>query len=137
LDEEFSNTIKDKIKGSKGIKYKPVFVTKDKIQVYMNACDVVVFPYQESLTSGAVILAMSFGKACIAPKLGCLQDVLDNTGAFMYESKDKDGLVNALKFVCTNKEKLEGMGQYNRHKVLQWSWDFVASETKKVYLDCI
>jgi len=58
----------------------------------MNACDVVVFPYQEILTSGAVILAMSFGRACVAPRLGCIQDVLDDKGAFIYEPSNKAGL---------------------------------------------
>lgn len=41
------------------------FVSDDKFQTYMNACDVVVLPYQDILTSGAVILAMSFGRARI------------------------------------------------------------------------
>ncbi|WP_242482112.1 glycosyltransferase, partial [Trichormus variabilis] len=66
-----------KIDNEPNIKFIPGFVPSEKLQIYLNACDVVVFPYRDILTSGAVMLAMSFGRACIAPRKGCIAEVLD------------------------------------------------------------
>ncbi|MFS8641463.1 MAG: glycosyltransferase, partial [Symbiobacteriaceae bacterium] len=50
------------------------------IQLYMNAADAVVMPYEEIFTSGTVVLAMSFGRAVVAPRRGCLAEVVDGQG---------------------------------------------------------
>jgi len=136
MNEDFSNCIRERIAGSKGLQYKPGFVPQDEIQIYMNASDVAVFPYREILTSGAVILAMSFARACVAPKLGCVRDILDDNGAFLYEPEEKDGLLNALKAACANRRNAASMGLYNLQKVLPWNWVTIAAETNKVYLEC-
>jgi beta-1,4-mannosyltransferase len=136
LNEQLSNCIRDKIAGSDGIRYIPEFVPQNEIQIYMNASDVLVFPYHEILTSGSAILAMSFARACIAPKLGCIQDILDDNGAFLYNPDETDGLLNALKTAYANREHIPTMGQYNLRIVSPWNWDFVAAETYKVYLKC-
>ena len=61
LNDELTSVIREKIQGCNNIKFAPGFVAEDQIQVFMNASDIVVFPYRTILTSGAVILAMSFG----------------------------------------------------------------------------
>ncbi len=136
-NDDFSNTLKLKIAGVKGIRYKPGFVPQNEIQLYMNACDVAVFPYQQILTSGSVILAMSFARACVAPKLGCIRDILDDKGAFLYDPQEKNALLNALKAACANRENLQKMGRHNWQKVLSWTWDYIAAETLKVYQKCL
>src|SRR5690606_40109602 len=75
----------------------PHFVPDAEIQVYMNAADAVVLPYHDVLTSGAVVLAMSFGKACIAARIGCIPDMLDDAGAILYDPDRSDGRREALK----------------------------------------
>jgi len=137
LSSEFSSAIKAKIGGSKGIHYKPGFVPEDEVQVYMNACDVVVFPYREILTSGAVILAMSFGKPCIAPRLGCIPDVLDNKGAFLYEPDGEEALLKTLRYAIERKGELQCMGEHNRRLAEQWNWISIAEKTKDVYWRCL
>lgn len=118
------------------IMFVPGFVPDDRLQVYMNACDVVVFPYQEVLTSGAAILAMSFGKACIAPRIGCFQDVLDDSGAFLYDPDIEDGLFQAMNCAIQNSSSLLSMGKYNQQLATQWDWDKIAQKTLDVYLQC-
>ena len=83
--EKLKREIHDLCGNDDNIVFLSTFIEPEDIQIYMNACDAVVFPYQKILTSGAVILAMSFGRACIAPKVGCIPDVLDENGAFLYE----------------------------------------------------
>lgn len=118
------------------IMFVPGFVPDDRLQVYMNACDIVVFPYQEVLTSGAAILAMSFGKACIAPRMGCFQDVLDDSGAFLYDPSSEDGLFQAMNCAIQNSSSLLNMGKYNQQLTTQWNWDKIAQKTLDVYLQC-
>lgn len=111
----------------------PGFVSDSELQVYFNASDVVVYPYKNVLTSGAVILGMSFAKPCIAPKIGCIPDYLDSRGAFLYDSESDDGLGEALRCVCRNGDKLLGMGQYNLKKSRQWDWSGIAAHTAALY----
>ena len=56
--------------GSDSIIMHPDFVDDTELQNYFNACDVVALPYQRILNSGSLLLAMSFGKSVIAPRLG-------------------------------------------------------------------
>ena len=129
LTEQIRQTIIDRA----NIKFIPGFVADEQIQVYMNACDIVVLPYRDILTSGSVMLAMSFGRACIAPRKGCIGEVLDDLGGFLYEPDDKDGLLKAIEYAVQNKSKLPHMGERNRQVVEEWNWERIAQMTFKVY----
>ncbi|PZD74197.1 GDP-mannose:glycolipid 4-beta-D-mannosyltransferase [Acaryochloris thomasi RCC1774] len=131
--EEIGNQIRDAIQDDCNIHLWPTYIEEDQIQVYMNAADVVVFPYRRVLTSGSIVLAMSFGRACIAPQEGGIQDVLDSSGAFLYDSRQPIGLAQAMQASIENRELLATMGTYNRQKVQQWSWQDIAQQTHAVY----
>ncbi|MFB8787488.1 MAG: glycosyltransferase family 4 protein [Potamolinea sp.] len=132
-EENLEELIKDKIKDYENIIFVPRRINDNEIQIYMNACDCVVFPYKVFTTSGAVILAISFGKACIAPQLGYFNDVLDERGAFFYDSSLEDSLMQAMKQVIEKKNELPEMGKHNLKLAEPWSWNYVAEETIKIY----
>ncbi len=132
-DVASAEVIRGRCAGRPRIMYKPGFVADDQVQVYMNACDAVVSPYRDILTSGAVILAMSFGRACIAPRMGCIAETLDDAGAFLYEPEDSDGLANAMKRAIEHKADLQAMGEHNRRLAAPWGWDRIARMTLDVY----
>jgi len=111
------------------------FVPDDEIQIYMNAADVVVLPYRDFLTSGAVILAMSFGTPIIVPAIGCMLDILDNKGSIMYDPLEKKGLLKAMKKALS--ANLEKMGKHNFELANQFRWDDIAKRTYKVYQECL
>ena len=108
-------------------------IEDDELQIYLNASEVVVFPYSQILTSGAVVLAMSFGKACIAPRLGCIPDVLGPEGAFLYDPDDRGGLAAALRQAREQRGRLGEMGAHNLKKAREWGWDRIARETMDHY----
>jgi len=56
------------------------------IQLYMNAADVVVLPYQSALNSGAMLLAYSFARPVIAPETGCLGGLVDDRSGVTFDS---------------------------------------------------
>lgn len=133
LNPAYQGELERLIGGHPRIRFHPGFVADERIQWYMRAADVVVFPYKEILTSGAVLLAMSFGKACIAPSLGCIRDVLDARGAFIYDAGNYHGLEHALGSALETGVDLTAMGGHNRLKAEQWSWDRIAAATLEVY----
>jgi beta-1,4-mannosyltransferase len=115
------------------IRFVPQRVEDDDIQIYMNACDCVVFPYTVFTTSGVVLLAISFGKTCIAPRMGYFGDVLDQSGTFFNETATPAGLLLAMQTAISQQSNLAAMGEHNFNLATQWNWDFVAQETFKVY----
>lgn len=136
-EEQIEEMIVEKIKDYKNILFVPKRVQDDEIQIYMNACDCVVFPYKVFTTSGVAILAISFGKACIAPEGGYFSDVLDETGTFFHNSTKEDSLMSAMKCAVENKNNLGKMGQHNLKLAEQWNWDYVAKETFNIYQRCL
>ncbi len=98
------------------------FLSPDEVEVLLKACDVVAMPYRNILTSGAALLAMSFAKPCVAPRLGSLVEVLDESGAFLYDPADQDGLGGALARAIESSATLPAMGHHNRTRATAWSW---------------
>jgi glycosyltransferase involved in cell wall biosynthesis len=72
------------------------FVPDDELQYYLTACNVVVLPYVDVLTSGAAMLAISFGRPVIAPRRGYLQDAIDPESGVLYNPSDAEDLPRAM-----------------------------------------
>jgi len=111
------------------------FIPDDEIQIYMNAADVVVLPYRDVLTSGSIMLAMSFGKPVIAPAIGCMPDVLDSEGNILYDPSDDEGLLKAMR--CALNADLGKMGKHNFKLAEQLSWGDIGKCTYEVYQECL
>jgi glycosyltransferase involved in cell wall biosynthesis len=135
LNTEVANDMVKKCTKDERIRTVLKFIPDDELQIYMNAADIVVLPYKNILTSGAVILAMSFGKPVIAPSIGCIQDVLDKTGSFLYVTSDDEGLIKAMG--CALDTNLKNMGEHNFELVKQLRWDDIAKRTYEVYEKCL
>jgi len=71
------------------------FVPDDQIQVYLRASDICVLPYRSATTSGAAILAFSFGRPVIAPDLGPFRSLITSGAGILYPP-GADGLREAL-----------------------------------------
>ncbi|MFX0199911.1 MAG: glycosyltransferase [Candidatus Hodarchaeota archaeon] len=107
------------------------FVPDEDIQLYMNAADVVVLPFQDILTSGSALLAMSFGKPIIVPRLGCIPEVLDKKGGFLYNHDEEQGLLIAMRRASL--ANLGAMGKYNYEKAKRFDWNMIAQKTCVLY----
>jgi len=75
------------------------YVPDDKVQVFMNGADVAVLPYRRTTTSGAAILALSFGLPAIAPALGPFPPLLGQGAGVLYDPQRPQALVEALRAV--------------------------------------
>lgn len=109
------------------------FIPDSEVQLYMNAADIIVLPYRDVLTSGAVLSAISFGKPVIAPASGCIADTLDGNGGFLYPKTD-GGLLEAMRRALDmDKASLSGMGRYNMGLAEQFDWDGIAERHCSIY----
>lgn len=118
---------------SKSVVFVPKLIPDRDVQVYMNVCDCVILPYKVFTTSGVAILAMSFGRICIAPCVGFFKDIFKDGGAFLYQINEPYGLAKAMSMAVSKQTIISKMGQNNLDMARQWSWSYVATETISVY----
>jgi beta-1,4-mannosyltransferase len=125
------------IGGLAGVDFRPGFVPAGQVALYMRAADAVVCPFTSSLTSGSVALAMSFARACIAPRLGCIPEMLAADGGILYEPDRPEALVEALRGAVDGKSALDAMGQRNLEAIARQEWPAIARATLDVYRWCL
>lgn len=117
------------------IEFLPGFVSKELLVQYLAAADVFVTPFKEVLTSGSIILAMTFGLPCIAPGLGCLPETLIHQPDLIYDSQDSEGLKQKLVYAALHRDLLPELGMKNKCFALdEMSWDSIARLTRVAYL---
>ncbi len=107
------------------------YVPDEDIQYYMNAADVVVFPYQDILNSGSVYLGLSFGKPIIAPAIGCIPETIPPENDLLYDSATEDGLLNMLREARIS--SLGDINRTNREKAKKLGWDNSAKKYAQLY----
>ncbi len=111
------------------------YVADVDVQLFMSAADIVATPFRDVLTSGSLILGMSFGKAVIAPKVGCAADLAHSTDGWFYDPADPQGLATALHdaVLHTTREDTKMMGERNRKLAEDQRWSAIAHQTRRVY----
>jgi glycosyltransferase involved in cell wall biosynthesis len=72
------------------------FVPAEATQVYFNAADLCVLPYRQITTSGAALLALSFGSAVLAPAIGAFPALLAEGRGYLYDPAAPAALARAL-----------------------------------------
>ena len=136
-DRQFERAIQDKVIGVPNVQLVLQFIRDDEIQLYMNAADVIVLAYRDILNSGGIFAAMSFGKPIIAPSIGCIPEVLNSSGSFLYEPSEQDGLSDAMRRAIASKKKLQEMGIYNFNLAKEFNWRDIALSTSEIYEKCL
>lgn len=103
-------------------------IPDDDIQIYMNAADVVVFPFRRVTTSGSLLLALSFGKPVIYPK-EFFTELPDNIG---YGYENVDDLPKIMENAIHD-TTLTQKGVNAKLYADQFSWPEIAHATLAVY----
>ena len=135
-ETQLARTITESIANRHNIILQNHFIEDGDIQHYMHVADAVVFPYGDTLCSGAAILAMSFGKACIAPNTIAFESILDEQGAFLFDYTEHDALTLALQKAYDNHQRLAQMGKWNRQKISKLTPALCTSQLLKQYCRC-
>jgi glycosyltransferase involved in cell wall biosynthesis len=109
----------------------PERVGDDDLQMFLNAADVMVLPYRAVLTSGAAMLAFSFGRGVVAPRLGCLAELERSGAAILYDPAAPEGLGSALRRALQT--DAAALGARARRMAAAVSWEAIARRHLSLY----
>ncbi len=110
------------------------FVPDARLAACLKACDAVVLPYKDSLTSGAAVLAGAAHRPAVMPRLGCTKEFPDEAGYF-YDPADANGFHQALRAAAfdTGDARGEAAARY----VGQFTWESVAQRVEEIYAEVV
>lgn len=128
-----ADALREQVRHVPAIDFQPGFVPDAEVAGYFSAADVVVCPHTSVLSSGSLALAMSHGRACIAPRLGCLPEMLAPGGGVLYAPDRPDALLGALREAVDRRDELEAMGRLNLERIGRDDWPGIARQTAAVY----
>jgi glycosyltransferase involved in cell wall biosynthesis len=108
------------------------FIPNSDIQLYFNAADIAVYPFERVTTSSSVLLPLSFSKSIIYPRVGNLKELPDDIG-YSYKIDDPNGLRNCINTAFKEKESLNILNSNAFKYAYKLSWKMIAQETTKIY----
>ena len=97
------------------------YVPDDDVQLYFRSADVVVLPFRRTQTSGSLMLAMSFGRAIVAPAIATLPEYIDADSAIFFDPEDPQGLGAALRQAAAADTERLGASARRRAETLDWA----------------
>ncbi len=134
-DAAYAQELTQLTKGQSNIHTRFQYVPDAEVQYFLNACDVCVLPYLSVTTSGAAVLAFSFGRPVIASALGGFEELLADGRGIAYSLAADDALLHAL-HQARHLDVVEA-GQ----KALAWArrhqWQELAPRFAEVYAEVL
>ncbi|AFY37241.1 glycosyl transferase group 1 [[Leptolyngbya] sp. PCC 7376] len=131
LEEEYGEAISTQVSQLAHARFVNEFIPNDEVHLYFSAADVVVLPFTRILTSGSLILAMSYGKPVIAPRLENLLETLGEGTYLLYDDGDKKGL--AQKIHASIGSNLGDVAKKTLEAGDHLDWQMIAEKTNDVY----
>ena len=109
------------------------FIENEEIQLYMNACDWVVLPYQKILNSGSVLLALSFGRPVIVPQKGSITELIrDGEQGYCYN--DNCSLLSTLnRALTTSSQQWTQMCAQSYALAKEYHWSKIGHQLYQIY----
>ncbi|MEQ9552983.1 MAG: glycosyltransferase family 4 protein [Coleofasciculus sp. G3-WIS-01] len=131
LDAVYEQKLRQLVSDIHMVRIHAEFVEGEKIHLFFSAATVVLLPFEKILTSGSLVVAMSYGKPIIAPKLGGIQETLEAADSLLYDPNDEQGLLQALKkSIYVNLEELSKLVTQACDRL---DWNTIGLETSKLY----
>jgi beta-1,4-mannosyltransferase len=112
--------------------YRSGYIKDEDVAMYFKAADIVCLPFTAITTSGSAILALTFGKPVIAPRMGALKDIPEEAGYF-YEPADPRGLASSLRLAVSDPGDLAQRGRAAGRYAQSLNWSILAEKTYDVY----
>jgi beta-1,4-mannosyltransferase len=129
INEE-RKVIEKEIYKENNIKLVSHYINDEDMSSYLALADVMVYPYKDILTSGGLLLGMSYKKACIASNVGSMPEFLDEKFLFT----DFSDLKQKMKLISNfSKEEIKKIGEHNFLKIKEDSWSKMAEMTLNLY----
>jgi beta-1,4-mannosyltransferase len=106
------------------------FIPDRDVATYFSAADLVVLPYRKVLNSGAALLALSFDRPLLAPRLGSFEELQAGVGAEWVHLYDDPEITTPVIEAC-----LRRVGGKERDKcdLTSYEWNDISRETFSFY----
>ena len=111
---------------SQRIRFENGYVPQERMATFLRASDIVTCPSKGILTSGSVLLAMSYGRSVIAPAEGCIPEEVGDTG-YLYDGSQQ-GLQQAIELAMQQKGQLQQRGEAARERAAEASPQEIARQ---------
>ena len=131
LDQNYGQQLTKQASETEGVVLHRDFIADDRIHLFFSAADVVVLPFERILTSGSLILAMSYGKPIIAPRTGGIVETLGAADWLLYEPEEKQGLLHALKE--STQIDLSALSELVKQECDRLDWEKIGQLTHQIY----
>jgi len=131
LNEDYVKNLKDLSREVNGVVIVPKFVKNSELHLYFSAANIVVLPFKKILNSGSLILAMSFGKPVIAPRLGGLLEAVGEGDKLFYDPEDDLGLQKAMQ--NSRSVNLDHLSELITNACDRLDWESISQKTFRVY----
>ncbi len=129
---ECGETIRSLAGGDSRIVTRLTYVPPGEVQFYLRAGDICVLPYRRATTSGAAMLAFTFGCPVLAPAIGPFPALVGNgERGILFRPDDPDDLLDALR--RAREMNLARMGAAAEEYASALAWPLVAKEHLRVY----
>jgi glycosyltransferase involved in cell wall biosynthesis len=112
------------------------FIPAGEVAAYYQAADVMVYPYTEITTSGALMTALSYGKAMIVSDLPAFREVVvDGESALLVPPQKSARLAEAILSLIRDPERIDRLSAAARSaaRSRETSWEFIARNTRALY----
>jgi glycosyltransferase involved in cell wall biosynthesis len=108
------------------------FVPESAVPTYFGAADAVVLPFDSILNSGSVLLALSFNRRVLAPRLGALPEIQQEVGAdwlSLYDGSLTADMLDAFRLAQSGRTDDE----VDRADLSTFGWNSIAERTLDFY----
>lgn len=106
------------------------YLSDAELAIYLGSADVAVFPFRDILGSGSAMLALSSGLPVIAPRAGCLAELITPACGMLYDP-GSGALAEALRQSISR--DLRAMGQAAQARAKEFPWEVMVQEIAQVY----
>jgi glycosyltransferase involved in cell wall biosynthesis len=106
-------------------------IPDDRMHLYLNACDLTVFPYRDILNSGSAILALSFDRPALVPARGAMAELRELAGPDWVYTYDGELTGQILRDAI---ERATAPGRPQECDLAALDWDNLAAFTLNAYL---
>ena len=133
LDNAYLEELNRTVSTLKRVRLDPGYVPDEKIPVYFGGADAMVLPFKQILTSGSLLLGLSYGVPVIAPDLSLVREILEQANGLTYPSDAPHGLAAALKHAATT--DLEALEAATHSRADAFGWENIGRRTLEVYAE--
>lgn len=110
------------------------YIPSSRLPFYLHAADVLLYPYRETTTSGALLTGLNYCKPIVASDLPAFRGYLQHGANALVVPRDDRGALAQAMFALRDEDLCAQLNAGSRNNTrLQVQWDEIAARTAQLY----